>query len=657
MANSLIASFAILKVNWEQPERHDYLDNFVLVVAEAIRQLPYDTVTLSDVQTQIQKASGFLLPQNTIKTLLGRVSKYGYIELKSGTYTRNNHALEKLEFHAIQQNVLRAHEALINELADFASSKYSLSWSPEDTETALLKYLQQNQVELLSDIIVRDPNRVTNQPDVNQKDLYVVGKYVQYLQETQSLRLEYLETVIKGNLLANAIFLTDPSTYQRKFKNTVVIFDAPLVIYALGYTGEPRKRPVIELIDLLRRHGAQLQIFRHSLEEVIGILTACAELIRRRAFRDSYGPSIEYFIEKGYSETDVMMFIENLEANLANLGMTVSDKPSYSEHEHVIGEEDFLDYLQETIGYTKDIARERDKDSISAIYRLRKGETFIAIEECKAVFVTANRSLANCTRRYEEFGYRIGTAPLGITDYELTNIVWLKDPAVAPNTPRKRLIADSFAATQPSEHLWSMYLATIDKLEQDKKITSDQYFLLRHSIQAKSELMEQTLGDEHAFTEGTVAEVLDIVEERLKADQVSRANAEALAKEDALLKLELEREARVNLEEKIRFEKEERQVKIRKRASRVARGVSFFIAALLAVVLAYLTYATSTIGPLNIDTRSDPVGFLKKVGLVVFWLLLIIQILDLVFDFRPKMLLNRLEPIIARWIEKWLTTE
>jgi len=656
MTSSVIISFAILKVNWEQPERRDYLDNFALVVAESIRQLPDDIVTLSDVQTQIQKAFGFVLPQNTIRTLLGRVSKYGYIELKSGAYTRNNRALEKLKFHDIQQDVLQAHEALIGELASFASSKYSSHWSTEDTETALLAYLQQNQVELLSDLLVRDPNRITNPPAVDQKDLYIVGKYVRHLQETQSPRLEYLETVIKGNLLANAIFMTDPSTYQRKFKNTVVIFDAPLVVYALGYAGEPRKWPVIELIDLLKRHGAQLQVFRHSLEEVIGILTACAERIRRKAFRDSYGPSIEYFIEKGYSETDVMMFIGNLEANLANLGIIVRDRPPYSEHEHVIDEKAFLDYLQKTIGYAKDITRERDKDSISAIYRLRRGETFIAMEECQAVFVTANPDLAYCARRYEEFDYQIGTAPLGITDYELTNLVWLKDPAVAPNTPRKRLIAASFAATQPSEHLWSRYLATIDKLETDKKITSDQYFLLRHSIQAKSELMEQTLGDEKAFTEGTVAEVLAAVEERLQADQVTRANAEELAKQDTLLRLEQEGEARVNLEEKVRREAEGRQVRIKQRASRIARGVSFFITALLVVVLAYLSYATSTIGPLNIDLRTDPVGTLRTVGLAVFWLLLILQTLNLV-GLMPKMLLDRLEPIVARRIEHWLTIE
>jgi biopolymer transport protein ExbB/TolQ len=168
--------------------------------------------------------------------------------------------------------------------------------------------------------------------------------------------------------------------------------------------------------------------------------------------------------------------------------------------------------------------------------------------------------------------------------------------------------------------------------------------------------MEKTRGDEQTFTEGTVAEVLDVVEERLRADQVARTNAEELAKQEALLKLEQEHEARVNLEEKVRREAEERQIKIKRRASKVAREVTIFFEILLFFILLYLSYVISTIGPLNIDPRTNPVGVLKIVGLIVSWILLILQTLSL-FNIIPKMFLDRLEPILARWIEKWLTFE
>lgn len=657
MTNSSIASYAIIQVNWEQPNRRDYLDNFVLIVAEAIRQLPHDPITLVDVQSQIRNAFGFNLPQNTIKSLLNRVKRRGYIEESYDTYKRNDRALANLNFREIQQQVLQAHEALIEGLAGFALGSYDVTWLPEQAEVALDLYLQENQVRLLSDPFTSNPNEAAGSPASSQKEQFVVAKYIQHLQETQSSKLEYLERVIKGNLLANAVFLTDPSTYQRKFRDTTVFFDAPLVVYALGYTGEPRKWPVIELIDLLKAHGAHLAIFRHSYEEIIGILAACAERVRQKQFRDSYGPSIEYFISKGYSETDVMMFIEKLDSNLVKLGLTVSDKPPYKEHAHVIDEAAFSKYLRGQVGYQKDLSLERDKDSIAAIVRLRRGETHIAIEECRAIFVTANRHLACCSRQYEGFNYQPGTAPLGITDYELTNLVWLKDPAIAPELPRKRIIADCYAATQPSERLWVKYLEAIDRLERQSKITSDDYFLLRHSIQAKSELMERTLGDETAFAEGTVAEILSSIQERLHAEDVARANAEALAKQEALIQLEREREERRKVEDRQRLETEDRRRKIRDRATKIARRIVKLVTVSMILVVGYFTYATSPIGPLSIDPNNQLTNTLKNVALVVFWILLILQTLNLTVGFMPKKLLDRFEDRIADWVEKLLVVE
>ena len=150
MTNSSIVSYAIIQVNWEQPNRRDYLDNFVLIVAEAIRQLPHDPITLADVQSQIQNAFGFNLPQNTIKSLLNRVKRRGYIEVSGGTYKRNDLALANLNFREIQQQVLQAHEALIEGLAGFALGSYGITWLPEQAEVALDLYLRENQVTVIS---------------------------------------------------------------------------------------------------------------------------------------------------------------------------------------------------------------------------------------------------------------------------------------------------------------------------------------------------------------------------------------------------------------------------------------------------------------------------------------------------------------------------
>jgi len=659
MTNSVIASYAILKVNWEQPDRKDYLDNFVLIVAEAIRLLPHDVITLSDVQKQIQTRFGLEIPQNTINSLLNRVRRYGYISLGHGVYTRDNSALNKLNFRDIQQQVLLSHESLIQGLAEFVLENYSLSWTFDYSEKALQAYLEEHQIKLLSELAEeRNGGNHSALPAPTQQLQYVIAKYIMYLRESQSPRLDYLETVIKGNLLANAIF-TDPSNYARKFKNTVVYFDSPLAIYALGYTGESRKSPITELIKLLQSNNAQIKIFRHSLDEIIGILSACAERIRHKQFQHSYGPSIEYFIEKGYSEVDVMMFVENLETNLASLGIAVVEKPLYSDYKLVIDEQNYSEYLKGVIDYSPDrpLPLERDKDSIASILRLRRGEVFIPIEECVAVFVTSNRDLAHSSRKYSEFNYQYGTAPLALTDYELTNLVWLKDPSIAANYPRRRLIADSLASVQPAEFLWQKYLAAIDNLEKQQKITSEQYFILRHSIQAKSELMEYIQGDEKVFTEGTVQEIIEIVEQKIRAEDVSRANAEMQAKLEAIEKFEQEREARLELERQVKIKEEIRSLKYKQRASRIARIVKIILTIGLMVLFGYLSYVVSPLGPLNIDPNNNLSFKLKVIALCVFWLLLIVQTLNSIIGFMPKTFIDKYEERFAGWIESLLKIE
>jgi hypothetical protein len=113
-----------------------------------------------------------------------------------------------------------------------------------------------------------------------------------------------------------------------------------------------------------------------------------------------------------------------------------------------------------------------------------------------------------------------------MTEYAIGNLLWLKNPTAAPELPRKQLLAHAYASMQPSDHLWKKYLAETARLQEHGGISEDDYYLLRHSLAAKSALMDLTLGEESTFTEGTVQEVLIVAKERLRADLI-----EAVAQE------------------------------------------------------------------------------------------------------------------------------
>jgi hypothetical protein len=210
---------------------------------------------------------------------------------------------------------------------------------------------------------------------------------------------------------------------------------------------------------------------------------------------------------QGNSESDVILAMATLERDMQRLRIKIEEKPPYVP-EYQISETDLDAALQRDIGYVHELPRIRDVDSLSAVYRLRRGREYHCIEECRAIFVTTNPKLVQTATAFFASYQSQSAPPICISDHHLTNILWLKKPMLLPDLPKKQMMADAYAAMHPSPELWRKFLAEVEKLKRGDTITGDDYLLLRNSIEIKSHLMDLTLGDEEALVEGTVAEVL-----------------------------------------------------------------------------------------------------------------------------------------------------
>ena len=193
--------------------------------------------------------------------------------------------------------------------------------------------------------------------------------------------------------------------------------------------------------------------------------------------------------------------------------------------------------MRKEVGYKREETLRHDILSITAIYRLRKGQRMYQIERCKAIFLTTNVSLANACAKffYEEFGGP--SVPLCIVEHVLATIAWVKKPMKAPNLPVKKLIADCYAALNPSDSLWRKYLEEVERQRAEKNISENDYFMLRYSIEARQALMDITQGDPDAFSEGTVEEVLEVAKRASRAEVEEELEKER--KEKELYKQEL----------------------------------------------------------------------------------------------------------------------
>jgi hypothetical protein len=636
MPSPVLTSLAVLKANWDV-RGQDYLQTFVPLIAETIRLSPYELISLSSVQQQLQMTFGLLLPQNVIDALLRRLFRGGLIKMsqKSKLYERDRDALAALNFKAVQQEFLRRHDALVGSLRAFCKEGLNLDWTSDEAEAALQSFLEENQIVVPTPTgkrnIIPPPERHV------QGAKFAVGSFIQHAQEHDEQAFSYFETIVQGNMLANAVFLPDVATSPKLFRDTELYFDTTFLLSALGYTGKPRKDPCSELLSLAVEFGARMCCFRHTAEEMRGVLDACAIRFKYRDFRDSYGPSIEYFLSEHYSGSDIDYLAARLESDLEALGVRVVEKPPY-DSAYVIDESKLDGTLQEAIKYKNDRARVRDVDSIAAVMRLRKGREHYRVEECKSLFVSTNVELVGTGRAFFYAESSLGVIPPCMTDQSLTNLLWLKKPTSAPGLPRKRMIADAFAATQPDEGLWNRYLIEIGKLEEGGGVTADQYYVLRHSLQAKGSLMKVTLGEESAFTRGTVQEMLKLIQRDMTAGV------------EATLRTESER--RVDAER--RLEESEREQGLRRaRITRRAEWVGHAVARLLEFgLLVALAVGAAWTFPWNLPSpKAAPLRYLLAVAQGG---LLTLSLANLAVGITLRRVIRRVEHKLVARVEQWL---
>jgi len=294
MSESALTSLAILKVNWDESGR-DYVDSFIPFIVECIRRMPDDAISLPALQNQLKCDFSLSLPVNPLRMVLVRTCKRGYLRKENGVFFRIPHKCVDTSFDEKCRKIEVIHDSILHDISVYAKDQHDQKWSEKDASSALHEFLRENSLSLL--FTLTEHNDYVGPRDRSTTD-FIVGSFIEYAQRTDQPIIEDISALLKGNLLANALYLPDPGKAQQRFRNTRVYLDTTIIVYAAGYAGPARGAPCQEVVSLLKQYGAELFCFQQTRDEVYGILDACAARLREGHLRDSYGPSMEYFIER-----------------------------------------------------------------------------------------------------------------------------------------------------------------------------------------------------------------------------------------------------------------------------------------------------------------------------------------------------------------------
>jgi len=396
MNERVTASLAVLKVNWDKG--HDYIDNFVPFVAECARLAPQPEISLPQVQALMRETFGLRIPQGALQTILRRATRQGYLTRTHGIYVRSDAAITTLNFGRTRDDALRRHNALVDRLTQFCADRYKITWSPEEASSALLAYLQDYARPVLAAAIEGHP---IPPPSRHVKHaMFIVNAFSMDLYRNDPPGFAFLETIVKGSMLTNALLFSDLSGVTQRFKKVGVYFDTRFLLRALGLAGESLKTACLELIGLLYQQNVDLHVFEHTLDEMNRVLDATARAVRSLStMRRAYGEVLEHFIDTRYSASDVEFIISRLTRLLHEMRVEIVTRPSQT-NPLGLNETKMKETLQQEVGYQNDDARNHDIDSLTAIHRLRGGQVINQIEYCAAIFVTTNTALARAATRF-----------------------------------------------------------------------------------------------------------------------------------------------------------------------------------------------------------------------------------------------------------------
>ena len=609
---SAMYSLAMLMENYNQAseKKKDYYQYFIPLVVESLRTYQHPVVAVTDLQDHFFERFKIKIPKHVLLKLIKKCTRQGYVERTGDNiYRVIRDSVDTSDFTEKNREVERSFNSLLNHLIQFCSDKFGVQWTLEVAEVALEKFVADNDLELLNALLGHEKGTYNVEQfgsmetqDVNTDEAkYFVGRFVKFLLDDDRSELELLAQVVKGYFLTSVMFLPDDRNTVEKYWTTEVYFDTEFLLQALGYSGEEFKSQAEELINALRQANARLRCFRHNRDEIHGIMYSTHSFLISGNYKEAKGPMIQTLkalYKREYTPADVLYDMTKLDNVLEErIGVRVVDKPAYVRRFQI----DEGKFSQALGDYSRDRAKDVDVNSISAVARLRKLQSYEQVEHCCALFVTTNSYLQRVTRR--EFR-QSDEVPYCMTDYALMNLVWLRSPDEVKDLPKKRLIAMCSAAIRPNSRLWHDFIKRVESLKTSGDVSFSDVAVFRVASEAEDALMEVTHGIETELSQGTIFDIIEKTRQKISDETYDKYVSEREKREAIEGKLEDERSTRTRQLQQIRQDAEDR-----------ACVVIQILEALLVITL-----ITGTLGSWYLDSASGELQILRPGLRTIVWL-------------------------------------
>lgn len=527
-----IISFSLVSALWETYNR-DYLDNFVPFFATLFKRrsiFKFSDVEIKKFTKMFSEDYGLEIPYHPLITILNKCKKYGLIRKSFKDYYVNVDRMNEIEFLDSEQGYEDKRKLIIEKFVSYAKEYYNVSIESEVANDIILCSLKNNDIELL---FARNSKSLI--PNIKLPNKYkhlqlFYYKFVISLFESGSILYNYLTDIAFGHIVASAILIEDYNYENDTVKGCSIYIDTPIIIKLLGGEGEDVSEIYERHFKELTECGASLKIFKHTNDEIFELLESSRNWVEAFEFDPEMASRTTlYFRQEGYSQIKVQNFINNVDRILKENNIVIENKPDYNSQEKYQIDENMLLQIIENIykeinqSFDSDLYKlrtMRDVDSISAIYRLRQGNTPRYLRQAKYCFVTTNSSIAKANQRYKKYNHIAeNELPACLTDVFVGTILWIKKPKIAKQELREKFISDCYLSLRPDAMLEKRLIVEAKGLLEKRKINNDDYILLTTSFLTKELLSAKALNQIETFDDKTTFEILEEIKNKIKNEE------------------------------------------------------------------------------------------------------------------------------------------
>lgn len=558
-----VIAFALLK-QCSEVMRTDFLGGISILISPLVTDLAGQRFSSELLSKRVADTYGMSIDANVLEEFLPRFRDAGLVEIRNLTGNVTEAVFSQVEIPAADPADEVAFQGLLDEFVNFSEKRLKnidLEITREKLVDGLLSRI--TSLDFLS-IQIKPPrnealdsaNKVVGPTAKQNQELdreisedaridVLVASYISEVITPNSDRLDLISRVADGALGAELVFDLQAPKQIADLSKVVVILDTPLILSLLDLSSHQSREYVEKLVASITRVGAKLTVFRHSVEEAEGVLTAVKNGL---LYGDAYGPTADRMRSSSYRAFFETMIGKIGSRLIEQKGFEILTPCATHFYQHFTSEDE--EQLTARLHFSlldKRIARERDALSVAETMRRRAGGHAPShrLDACRFLFITSNSSLQRQARSYLLDKKLLASSefPSVVTDRYLSGLLWLLFGGKSNTSlSTARLLANCANALKSRPDIvkrTKSFLSTLDPIK------AQHFEALMTSERAAQFVTEITLGDAalvtrenaekiYAQVEAIAAEKVAKEKDEFYAPQLSQLNAQVKTSEELI---------------------------------------------------------------------------------------------------------------------------